>query len=265
MPESADLPSYTRYVALGDSQTEGLNDLDDDGRLIGWADRFARRLAATTSPGLEYANLAVRGCRARHVREEQLPAALAMRPDLATVVVGMNDVLRHDFDLDGTVEDIEAAIAALVASGCTVATMTFPDIARMLPVMGWLRPREARLNERIVELAARHQVAVLDVFPLEMSGDPGVWSHDRIHGSADGHRRIAEGMAELFDLPGTDPSWSAAPDGDGVGFVRTAAREARWTASFMVPWLTRQVLRRGAGTLEPKRPALAPVDVRHAP
>ena len=139
MPEPA---SYRRYVALGDSQTEGLNDGDDATGLRGWADRFAEALAATTSPGLHYANLALRGCRARDVRHGQLDAALAMQPDLASVVVGMNDLLRHDYDADATVRDVEETFAALRATGCRVVTMTFPDIGRMLPVMAWLRPRE---------------------------------------------------------------------------------------------------------------------------
>lgn len=51
---------YHRYVAIGDSQTEGVGDGDDRVGLRGWADRLAERLAAA-NPGLEYANLAVRG------------------------------------------------------------------------------------------------------------------------------------------------------------------------------------------------------------
>jgi len=158
--------SYRRYVALGDSQTEGLNDGDDATGLRGWADRFAEALAATTSPELHYANLAVRGCRARDVRHNQLDPALALQPDLASVVVGMNDLLRHDYDADATVRDVEETFAALRATGCRVVTMTFPDIGRMLPVMAWLRPREVDLNRRLVEAAVRHDVAVLDLFPL---------------------------------------------------------------------------------------------------
>jgi lysophospholipase L1-like esterase len=37
-------------------------------------------------------NLAVRGKRVHEVLDDQLPHALAMRPDLITVCVGMNDV-----------------------------------------------------------------------------------------------------------------------------------------------------------------------------
>ncbi|MGO4257650.1 SGNH/GDSL hydrolase family protein [Marmoricola sp. RAF53] len=251
--------TYRRFVALGDSQTEGLNDGDDLTGVRGWADRFARLLAETTSPDLTYANLAVRGCRARHVREVQLPAALALEPDLAVVVVGMNDVLRHDFDLDATVEHVEATIAALTGTGCRVLTMTFPDVAMMLPVMRWLRPREAELNARLVALAARYDVDVLDLFSLELAADPAMWSHDRIHGSVLGHTRIAAAMAELLDLPGSDHSWA---DVDGVRASRLTVvrRDAWWLATFLMPFLYRQLRGRGPGTgRTAKRPALLPV------
>lgn len=253
-------PTFARYVALGDSQTEGLNDRDPEGNLLGWADRFAQTLAATTSPDLRYANLAVRGCRARHVRGQQLDAALAMEPDLVTVAVGMNDVLRHDFDLDQTVQDIGETFAELRLAGCTVLTMTFPDLARMLPVMTWLRPREIALNERILELAEKYDVPVLDVFPLAMCSDPRLWSKDRIHGSTEGHTRIAAGMAELLGLPGVDPGWSdMAPGAVAPRRLDVVRRDAWWAVSFVLPWLARQARRQRTGPDLAKRPELLPV------
>ena len=61
------------YVALGDSFTEGLDDLTAaEGGYRGWADRFAERLA-DLQPGLRYANLAVRGKVLREVADEQVP------------------------------------------------------------------------------------------------------------------------------------------------------------------------------------------------
>ena len=50
--------TYQRFVALGDSCTEGLDDLLPDGRYRGWADRVASVL---DGPGFRYANLGVRG------------------------------------------------------------------------------------------------------------------------------------------------------------------------------------------------------------
>lgn len=254
------MSSYRRFVALGDSQTEGLNDLYADGTPRGWADRFAAALARTTSPGLQYANLAVRRCRADHVRGVQLPAALALEPDLAVVAVGMNDVLRHNFDLDSTVRSIEETVAALRRSGCDVLTMTFPDVGRMIPAMRWLRPREVRLNERIRALALRHDLALLDLFPLPMCGDGRLWSQDRIHGSSEGHIRIAAGMAQLAGLPGYDADWwQLDPPPHRLGWARSAARDGHWAMTFMAPWLGGQLLRRtDASPPLPKRPELAP-------
>ena len=248
---------YLRYVALGDSQSEGLNDFGHSGTLLGWADRFAETLAHTISPGLSYANLAVRGARARHVVEEQLPTALDLRADLATVVIGMNDVLRPDFDLEATVADVALTFEALRATGCHVATMSFPDIAHVLPVLGWLRPRQVELNQRIVEAARDHRVAVLDLFPLVLSADPSMWSFDRIHPSTLGHTRIAAGMAHLFDVPGSDQSW-AVPVSDPVSSrLRVVRRDAHWVATFAMPYLVKRAVHRP--TMGAKRPRLLPV------
>jgi len=97
---------FHRYVALGDSQTEGLNDFDAQGGTLGWADRFAA-LVAEGSPDLLYANLAIRGRRTARIRADQLEPALALDPDLASVMAGANDVLGA-FDLDETMRDLEA-------------------------------------------------------------------------------------------------------------------------------------------------------------
>ena len=82
------------FVALGDSTTEGLED-PYAGRsgYRGWADRLAERLA-TLDPDVRYANLAIRGRKLGQIRAEQLAPALAMAPDLASVIGGINDVLR---------------------------------------------------------------------------------------------------------------------------------------------------------------------------
>jgi lysophospholipase L1-like esterase len=52
--------SFSTFVALGDSFTEGLDDRVEKGGYGGWADRVADGLSAQ-NPALRYANLAVRG------------------------------------------------------------------------------------------------------------------------------------------------------------------------------------------------------------
>ena len=89
---------FERYVALGDSSTEGLDDPDGLGGYRGWSRRLAERIASGQG-GLLYANLAVRGRTTGEIREQQLVPALALRPDLATVFSGTNDLVSRRFDV----------------------------------------------------------------------------------------------------------------------------------------------------------------------
>ncbi|MFI8434555.1 SGNH/GDSL hydrolase family protein [Streptomyces sp. NPDC079020] len=250
-----------RFVALGDSQTEGLGDGDDTAGLRGWADRLAERLAPH-NPGIQYANLAVRGRLAGQVREEQLAPALALRPDLATVVAGVNDLLRPRFDADEVADHLEAMFAALTGGGARVATLTFPDMARITPLARPVAPRVTALNHRIRLAAHRHGVVVAETTHHPVVTDPRLWSPDRLHAGPLGHDRIAAAVAEALGVPGADDSWThplpgprAAPAG-----WRTAAGDLRWAASFLGPWLVRRLQGRSSGDgRTAKRPDLLPV------
>jgi lysophospholipase L1-like esterase len=71
--------SFERYVAIGDSTTEGLDDPYPGGAgYRGWADRLAGRLAEL-QPDLRYANLVIRGRLAAQVHAEQLELAPFVR------------------------------------------------------------------------------------------------------------------------------------------------------------------------------------------
>src|SRR3954470_24801604 len=126
--------SYRRFVALGDSTTEGLMDpLPDGSGFRGWADRLAEMLAAL-DPELRYANLAVRGKLAREVRAEQLDAAIALEPDLASVLSGLNDMLRRSVDVDAVVGELDAMIGTLRGAGADVLAFTLPNPVPINPI-----------------------------------------------------------------------------------------------------------------------------------
>ncbi|MCX4967590.1 SGNH/GDSL hydrolase family protein [Streptomyces sp. NBC_00654] len=251
-----------RFVALGDSQTEGLGDGDDTTGLRGWADRLAERLAPH-NPGVQYANLAVRGRLAGQVREEQLAPALALRPDLATVVAGVNDLLRPRFDADEVAGHLEAMFAALTGGGARVATLTFPDMARITPLARPVAPRVTALNHRIRRAAHRHGVVVADTAHHSVVTDPRLWSPDRLHAGPLGHDRIAAAVAEALGVPGADDSWThplPGPRETTPAGWRTAAGDLRWAASFLGPWLVRRLQGRSSGDgRTAKRPDLLPV------
>jgi lysophospholipase L1-like esterase len=252
--------SYTRYVALGDSQTEGLGDGDDVSGHRGWADRLAEHLARA-DPGLLYANLAIRGREAAQIRDEQLPAALELRPDLATVMAGMNDVIRPGFDAAEVAAALEDMFAALTASGSHVVTVTFPDLGAIAPLARPLVPRVLDLNARIRDAAARHGVTLIDTFPLTAVTDARMWSSDRLHASPAGHALIAAAMAHALNLPGSDDTWmTPLPAPASPSVWRAAATEVRWLATFVGPWAGRRLRGRSSGDgRTAKRPLLTPV------
>ncbi|MFG1796615.1 SGNH/GDSL hydrolase family protein [Nocardia sp. NPDC049149] len=258
MPPTAG-ESFTRFVALGDSQTEGLGDPDGHGGFRGWADRFAAMLGAA-NPGLHYANLAVRGRRAGEIRAKQLEPALAMRPDLATVVAGMNDILRPRFDRDALLADIDAMFTALTGVGAKVVTFTFPDIGAVAPFARPLSARVHTLNADLRKLAARRGVTLVDFEPVAAARHPSAWSDDRLHLSPVGHDIVARALAAGLTVPGADDTWRDPLPPLTSTLAERLNTEFRWNVQFLAPWVGRRLrgISSGAG-VEPKRPQLLPV------
>jgi uncharacterized protein (DUF952 family)/lysophospholipase L1-like esterase len=248
-----------RYVALGDSQTEGLLDPDGHGGYRGWADRFAELLTAE-NPHLAYANLAVRGKVTSQIREEQLAAAVAMKPDIATVMGGLNDLLRRGFDVDATVSHLEAMVAALRAEGALVLTNTFPAIEEIAPLLRRVGGRVTALNDGIRELSRRHGAVVVDFAERGVGTDRRIWSPDRIHANSLGHSLIAAAFADAAGLPG-HAAWSEPlPPLPVPRSWQRARTEARWVTGTVVPWLVRRARGRSSGDgITAKRPRLLPV------
>jgi lysophospholipase L1-like esterase len=252
---------WSRYVALGDSTSEGLEDPYPDGSgYRGWADRLAERVAAL-SPGLQYANLAVRGKLAGQVREEQLAAALALEPDLVTVVAGLNDVLRRHVDVGAVAADMDAMVAALCAGGATVVTFTYPDPVPINPIAKPARERLLAYNDELRAIAARHGAVLVDLGAHPITSDPRLWHADRLHANSEGHRRIAAAIAEALALPEADQAWAQPlPVLAPASRAAAAAAHARWAQRYFAPWIVRRLRGRSSGDgRAAKRPTLARV------
>ena len=254
---------YARYVALGDSQTEGLWDGDDATGLLGFADRLAL-LLDQHSPGLQYANLAVRGKRIRHVIDHQLPRALTMQADLITTCVGMNDITRPARGIDSALGELDLLHDLLAESGATVVTTTFPDLARILPVGRLLASRVLQVNEVIRAAASRHGFRLVDLYAAPSMTDPETWSADRVHGSPRGHTLFAAAAAEALELPGSSHDWTVKRDHvEMPGFRSRTYSQVLWTQNLLMPWVWRHLRGRSSGDgREPKHPVLQPVSQR---
>ncbi|WP_433192063.1 SGNH/GDSL hydrolase family protein [Nocardia sp. CA-107356] len=250
---------YQRYVAIGDSETEGIGDPDGSGGHRDWADRFAALLGAA-DPGLGYANLAIRGQRAAQIRATQLGPAIALKPDLATVVAGMNDLIRPRFDRAALLADIEAMFAALTELGARVITFTFPDIGAIAPSTRPLSPRIRALNAEMRRLSTGYGVTLIDFEPVAATTHPRVWAEDRLHLSPLGHDLVARAVAATLAVPGADDSWREPLPPLERTFPEALTAELHWMTNHLLPWGGRRLRGRSSVTdTEPKRPQLLPV------
>ncbi len=256
-------PAFQRYVAVGDSSTEGLDDPDGVGGYRGWADRLAEHVAAA-SPGLHYANLAVRGRSAGEIRATQLAPAMAMRPDLATVVAGMNDLLRSGWDAKRVAGEVGAMVSGLRSVGATVITFTIPDVSRRMRLGRTLTEKTAALNVEIEKIARETGAVLLDLATYELAGDPRMWAVDRIHGNPEGHARIAAALAHLLELPGaTGGSLTEALPTEPRRRRDLLVEDLSWVARFVAPWAWRRLRGRTTGDgITAKRPVLTPFHPR---
>lgn len=251
--------SFHRYVALGDSFTEGVGDPDPTrpNGLRGWADRVAEVLA-TQSDDFGYANLAIRGRKLGPIVAEQLDAALALEPDLVTIHGGGNDVLRPRVDIDALARTYDSAIARLTATGARVVMFTIFDPGGG-GIYGPVRGRMAIFNEWVREIADRHGATVVDMWRMREVEIDGAMDTDRMHLNSAGHAYMARAVLDALGVDhGLDEVRIDAPP--VLGRREALAANARWTREFLVPWVHRRVTGRSSGdTVSAKHPALSRV------
>jgi lysophospholipase L1-like esterase len=259
----AQVTRWERYVAIGDSSTEGLEDLDDAGGYRGWADRLAGHLAGHQGR-VEYANLAIRGRTSAQILAEQLPVAVSMRPHLATVVAGMNDILAPAFEPATTAAVVEQMFAELTEAGATVLSLTLPDPTPNLPLTRVIQPRLIAFNRELLAAAHRQNVIMVDLGSFRHGSDPRLWSDDRLHGNSDGHELVARALAHGLGVPGFDDSWrNPLPPRTAPGRVDSVRSDLVWAQTYGLPWLWRVIRGRSAGDgRDPKRPSLSEITPR---
>nr|WP_244376316.1 SGNH/GDSL hydrolase family protein [Streptomyces ficellus] len=269
-----------RFAALGDSLTAGVGD-PVAGGWRGWAALLADALAAApdadavvpsgagpgadaVAPGgegaVEFRNLAVCGARARDVAETQLPLALAYRPDVASVVVGVNDTLRSSFDITGFALALDGVCARLAAQGALLLTACLPDPGAVLglppPLARPLARRQRQVNAVVHALSARYGAVHLHMADAAWVADRSLWSADRLHPGERGHRTIAARFHALLAERGL--AGGAAPAREPGQPPPSRADTLLWLATAGTGWVARR-----CHDLLPQLLRLAGTEVRH--
>jgi phosphatidylinositol alpha 1,6-mannosyltransferase len=252
LPTPAARRPWSRFVALGDSITEGLCDASrmPSGEYRGWADRLAQLLAhaGRRDEPFRYANLAVRSRRVRHLVEEQVPRALALRPQVVSILIGANDLVGRRVDPVAVAAELEPAVRELRAAGIDVLLVT-PFLPRRRPALLFAR-RFAVFASELRRIAAHTGAVLLDTDAylddqgLPAIGDLDLWADDKVHLRPRGHRFLAYRAAEALGVP----------DAEALGCLDAALHAAddpvqsgTWLRRDALPWVWRRLHGRTAG------------------
>jgi len=257
-------------VAIGDSFTEGMADPDPAraNGYVGWADRLAAHLAPMAGSGGDsdgrpvfgYANLAIRGRLLADIAGPQVDSALALAPDLVSIVGGGNDILRPRADIDALAARLEDAVTRLRASGAEVLLAT-PTDPRDAPLIKASRGRAATYTAHIWSIARRHDAHVIDLWGMDALRDWRLWAPDRIHLTSEGHRRVALNAFTTLGFTAPDSGWAIPlPPAPPISRSDWARANALWAREYVGPWVQRRVRGQSSGdTIAAKRPTVTPL------
>jgi len=133
---------------------------------------------------------------------------------------------------------------------------------RIFPVIRWLRGRIAAYNMHLRGIADDYGCDLVDLWSMRVLNDPRAWSPDRLHLTAEGHRRVALRTCEVLGVPVTG-DWraplppAAAGAGSRARWLAARRQDARWAREYAAPWVRRRVGGASSGDgLSAKRPEL---------
>lgn len=242
--------AINKFIALGDSLTEGLSDKYPDGTYRGWADRVADELSLVDTNFL-YANFAVRGKLLEQVIADQVSVALPFITGNDTVVsfhAGANNILRPKLDVKRVIADYQSAVIRITDTGAKVLVFTVREVAnpKTKAELYW-NERFGPFNANVREIASKTGAILLDANSHEVFGDPRMLAKDRLHLSQEGHRRVAQGVLKALGMP-HDINYTQAmgPHKQTPAVLRGIGTVA-WGVAFLVPWVIRRLSGKSSG------------------
>ena len=241
---------FNRFIACGDSFTEGMTDEMVRGQYRGWADRVAD-VMAEQAEGFTYANLAVRGKLVQQVINDQLPTAITFVTGPQTLIsfhAGANDVLRPNYKAELVLPLYADAVRKLAASGATLLLFTVLERtdSKGRSAQMW-DSRFGAFNENVRAVGKEVGALIADANEDGFLSDRRFMASDRLHLNPMGHDRVAQGVLQKLNLPFA-PQWrTPLPAAKPAALNQRIYDNARWFISFLAPWIWRRVRGKSSG------------------
>ncbi len=211
----------TVYVAIGASETAGVGTADP------FRDAWPKVLWREAFPDAILYDFGVPGSTVKQALVEQVPEAIAVRPDVATVWLNVNDLVdlvpveRYETRLnrllgrlsEAGVDVFVANVPVLTSLPLYLACLPEPPpgaivcpIGRTLPPPAVIEFAAEAYNAAIARVAERHDATVVDLHALGdvAASDPSFVSDDGFHPSTEGAALIAARFAAAVAGSGGD-------------------------------------------------------------
>lgn len=240
-----------RYVAIGDSFTEGVGDELPDETVRGWADLVAEGWARSGGEPIEYANLAIRGRLVWPIVREQLEPALALQPTHLSFNGGGNDMLRPRASTSHITDAFDHVLRRCDEQGVQLILLSGANPSGQLP-LGRVFQRRGDILTVAVERRIADRADVIRAFnwPDRELSQPSYWSEDRLHMNARGHHRVAARVLEALGERVPDGWWSMPELPDALRLAR-----ADYLREHLGPWVKRRLT--GTSSGDGREPKLA--------
>lgn len=239
----SDKHATIRYVAIGDSFTEGVGDERPDGSVRGWADLVAQGLADATGQPIQYANLAIRGRLLAPIIAQQLEPALSLGPTLISFNGGGNDMLRPGTDIPWVVGETKKALLRILETDTMPLLLAGANPTVGIPSGNAVKTKGDALTAAATELARGIGVPICDNWNDRVLARREYWSHDRLHLAPVGHHRVA---ANVLRTLGYDAPLDWRLDADPQP-APSRLDELRYTRDHVLPWIKRRLTGRSSG------------------
>lgn len=232
-----------RFVAIGDSFTEGVGDERPDGSVRGWADLTAQGWADSRGESIQYANLAIRGKLIWPIVAQQLEPALALTPTHLSFNGGGNDMLRPRTSIGRIADAFSQVLRRCDEEGVTLILLSGANPSAQLPMSRLIQRRGDLMSDAVVQrIAERPDVVRALNWPDAELSNPSFWSQDRLHMNSRGHHRVAARV--LASLGERVPEgWWSMPEITDV--ARLAQRE--YMREHLGPWVRRRLTGTSSG------------------
>lgn len=183
-----------RFVMIGDSLAAGLGAAGPSGTP---GAMLAQGISNVLDRPVRLVNVATVGARGSDL-PAQVDRALIVRPEIAVVVIGANDIT-HVGRPQVAVRHLEDAVRRLRAADCRVVVGTCPDVGSVQPIprpMRWVARSLSRQLAAAQTIACvregAHSVSLADELGEEFARNPDLFADDQFHPGPAGYERVTQ-------------------------------------------------------------------------